>query len=52
MEKKVFQYFTGYKDAKKIRPLCIFFLRMCVYRRDFDETKYMSFLIKDDKLLE
>ena len=24
---------------------------MSVYRRDFDETKYMSFLIKD-KLLE
>ena len=22
------------------------------YRRDFDETKYMSFLIKEDKLLE
>ena len=22
------------------------------YRRDFDETKYMSFLIKDDELLE
>ena len=25
---------------------------MSVYRRDFDETKYMSFLIKDDELLE
>ena len=25
---------------------------MSAYRRDFDETKYMSFLIKDDKLLE
>ena len=22
------------------------------YRRDFDETKYMSFFIKDDELLE
>ena len=22
------------------------------YRRDFDETKYTSFLIKDDELLE
>ena len=25
---------------------------MSVYRRDFDETKSMSFLIKDDELLE
>ena len=25
---------------------------MTAYRRDFDKTKYMSFLIKDDKLLE
>ena len=23
---------------------------MSAYRRDFDETKYMSFLIKDDEL--
>ena len=25
---------------------------MSAYRKDFDETKYMSFLIKDDELLE
>ena len=25
---------------------------MRVYRKDFNKTKYMSFLIKDDKLLE
>ena len=25
---------------------------MSAYRRDFDETKYMSFLIKDGALLE
>ena len=25
---------------------------MCAYRRDFDETKYMSFLKKDDELFE
>ena len=25
---------------------------MSAYRRDFDETKYMSSLIKDDELLE
>ena len=26
--------------------------RRRTYRRDFDETKYMSFFIKDDKLLK
>ena len=25
---------------------------MAAYRKDFDETKFMSFLIKDDELLE
>ena len=25
---------------------------MSAYRRDFDETKYISFLIKDDESLE
>ena len=25
---------------------------MIVYRKDFDETKYISFLIKDNELLE
>ena len=25
---------------------------MSTYRKDFDETKYISFLIKDDQLLE
>ena len=25
---------------------------MTVYRKDFDETKYMSFLMKDDELLK
>ena len=25
---------------------------MSAYRKDFDKTKYMSFLIKDDKSLE
>ena len=25
---------------------------MSAYRKDFDETKYISFLIKDDELLQ
>ena len=36
---------------KKVRPLCIFLSKMSAYRKDFDETKFMSFLIKDDELL-
>ena len=52
MVKKRFKYFIGYKDAKKIRPLCIFLPKMNAYRKNFDETKYMSFLIKDDELLK
>ena len=50
--KKGFKYFTGYKNAKKIRPLCVFLPKMSAYRREFDETKYMSFLIKNDELSE
>ena len=50
--KKGFKYLIGYKDAKKIKLLCIFLPKMTVYRKDFDETKYISFLIKDNELLE
>ena len=49
--KKGFKYFIGCKDAK-IRPLCIFLSKMSAFRRDFDETKCMSLLIKDNELLE
>ena len=51
-KKKEFAYFIGDKDAKKTRPLCIFLSKMTAYRKDFDETKYLSFLIKDHKFLE
>ena len=50
--KKGFKHFIGLKDAKRIRPLCIFLPKMSAYRKDFDETKYMSFFIKNDELLE
>ena len=50
--KKDFNYFIGYKDAKIIRPLCIFFPKMSAYRKDFDKTKCMSFFIKDEKFLK
>ena len=32
--------------------LSIFLQKLNAYRKDFHETKYMSFLIKDDELLE
>ena len=50
--KKGFKYFIGYKDAKKIKPLCIFLPKMSPYRKDFNETEYISFLIKYDELLK
>ena len=50
--KKRFKHFIGYKNATRIKPLCIFFPKMSACRKDFDETKYRSFLIKDDELLE
>ena len=50
--KKGLRYFVGYKDSKKIIPLCIFLPNMTAYRKDFDQAKFMSFLIKDDELLE
>ena len=34
-----FKYFIGYKDAKKIKPLCIFHPRMSIYKRDFSKIK-------------
>ena len=37
---------TKIKDSKKNIPLCIMFPKLSTYRRGFDETKYMSFLIK------
>ena len=43
--KKGFKYFIGYKYARNLDLYAY-------YRSDFDETKYMSFLIKDDELLE
>ena len=49
--KKGFKYFIGYKNAKKIKHLCVFVLKVTAYRRDFDETKYACVLIKGDKLL-
>ena len=34
-----------------MKPLYLFLPEMSAYRKDFDETKYMFFFIKDDELL-
>ena len=47
--KKGVKYFIDYKDAKGIRPLCIFLPKMSAYKEVFDEPKYTCFLIKDDE---
>ena len=52
MVKKGLNILMGRKMLKKIRPLCIFLPKITAYRKDFDESKYISFLIKDDGLLE
>ena len=46
-----FKYFIGYKDNKEIRPLCIVFLEMSIYKRYSDKTKCMCFMIKDENIL-
>ena len=40
------------KILKKSDLYVYFSQKIRAYRRDFDETKYMSFLINDDELLE
>ena len=40
---KVFKYFIGFNETT---------MYISTFRKDFDETKYMSFLIKDDELLD
>ena len=50
--KKGFKYFTAFKHGKKVRHLFILLTKIIAYKRDFNKTKCMSFLIKDDELLE
>ena len=50
--KRVFNISLATYVLKKLAFLCIFFSKLSAYRTNFDETKYMSFLMKDDELLE
>ena len=51
-DKQNFKYFIGYKDNKEIRPLCIFFLEMSIYKRYSSKTKCMYFMIKDENIFD
>ena len=46
--KQDFEYFNGYKE---IRPLCIYFPEMCIYKRYSDQSICIYFMIKDEKRL-
>ena len=45
-DKKGFKYFVVYEDGRKVKPLCVMLPKISANSRDFDETKYMSFLIR------
>ena len=47
--KQDFNYYIGYKDNKEIRPLCIFFPEMSRFKTYSNKTKYMCFMIEDEK---
>ena len=49
---KSFKYVIGYKGNEKVRPLCIILPKTSRYIKKYKKTKSMSFLIKDDELLE
>ena len=51
MVKKILYILLALTTLKN-KPSCIFLPKISACRRDFDETKYRSFLINDDKLLE
>ena len=50
--RKDYKYLIGYKNRKQVRPLCLMLPKMSAYRRDFDETPYLLFLIRNNEMLE
>ena len=51
MGKKTLNILLATKMIKN-RPLCLLLPKLSANRRNFDETKCMAFLIKDDEMLE
>ena len=47
--KQDFEYFIGYKDSEKIRPLCIFCPQMIIHKRNFDENRQIYLFIEKEK---
>ena len=48
-----FKYFIGYQEGEIVKPLCIILPQMSRYIKYFENGgKSMSFLIKDDEVLE
>ena len=52
LQRKLFKYFIGYKNDEKFGSLCLMLLKMSACKIFFDETNCITFLIKDDELLE
>ena len=50
--RKRVEYFLGYRDDGKAKPLFIMLPKINEYVKNFDETKCMYFLIEDGKLLK
>ena len=46
------KYFIGYKDDRKVRPLCIILPKITAYRRNIFEAKCTRFMIKGNQLPE
>ena len=47
-----FKYFIGYQEGEIIKPLCIILPQMSGYIKYFETVEKMSFIIKDDSVLE
>ena len=50
-DKQDFKYFIGYKHSKEIRPLCILFPEISMYKRYSGKTRCNYFMKKDKKNL-
>ena len=50
--KNSFKYFIGYNNDDVIRPLCIKLPQMIGYAKNVDDTKTMSFIVDDNRLLK
>ena len=52
VKNKSFKHFIVYEDGKKVKLLCVILPRMSAYRRDFDDSQNISFLIEMGDMLD